>query len=348
VSAAGTRREARERAVELLYEAEAKSVHPLEVVRALPIRPDAYAVDLAVGVADHRLEIDHVLNRYAARWPVNRMAAMDRAVLRLGVLELAVHLDVPAGVCLSEAVELGSRYGSTDDTPKFVNGILARVAEEVRDDGERPWRPIDVVVFDMDGVIRHWTGQAMQDFEEAHGLEPGAVGAVAFSQPLFEEAMTGRLTAEEWAARIGELLAERHPEVDVDACSTMWLATEWRVDEEVVGIARALQQAGQRTAVFSNASTRLEQDMSSMGVADLFHHVANSSRIGLAKPDVAAFAHVADQLGEPPERLLFVDDREENVVGALDAGWHAVQMRDAAGLADVLRRLGVPGAPDPA
>lgn len=342
-----TRREARERAVELLYEADTKSVHPIEVVRALPIRPDAYAVELATGVADHRVEIDHVLARYSQRWPVSRMAAMDRMVLRLGVLELAVHLDVPTGACLSEAVELGSRYGSTDDTPKFVNGILAKVADEVRD-GPRPWRPIDVVVFDMDGVIRHWTGEAMREFEEAHGLEPGTVGAVAFSAPLYEDSMTGRLTAEEWAARIGERIAETHPGVDVDACSTMWLATEWRVDEEVVAIARALQAAGQRIAVFSNASTRLEQDMSSMGVADLFHHVANSSRIGLAKPDTAAFDHVADELGGPPERLLFVDDREDNVVGAIEAGWHAVQMRDADSLGDVLRRLGVHGAPHPA
>lgn len=342
-----TRREARERAVELLYEADTKSVHPIEVVDALPIRPDAYAVELATGVADHRIEIDHVLDRWSQRWPVSRMAAMDRMVLRVGVLELAVHLEVPTGACLSEAVELGSRYGSTDDTPKFVNGILAKVADEVRD-GPRPWRPIDVVVFDMDGVIRHWTGGTIRAFEEEHGLEPGTVPAAAFSSPLYEDAMTGRLTAEEWAAGIGERIAAEHPGVDVDACGTMWLATEWRVDEEVVAIARALQDAGQRTAVFSNASTRLEQDMSSMGVEELFHHVANSARIGLAKPDVAAFDHVAEQLGAAPVRLLFVDDREENVRGALDAGWHAVQMRDAMTLRHVLRRFGVPGAPDPA
>lgn len=341
-----TRREARERAVELLYEAGTKSIHPADVVQGLPIRPDEYAIELATGVADHRIEIDHVLDRYSHRWPVSRMAAMDRAVLQVGVLELAVHLDVPTGACLSEAVELGGRYGSTDDTPTFVNGILAKVADEVRD-GPRPWRPIDVVVFDMDGVIRHWTGQAMRDFEQDHDLPAGTVAAAAFSEPIYEHAMVGELSAEEWAAAIGELIAAEHPHVDVDACSTMWLATEWRVDEEVVAIARALQAAGQRTAVFSNASTHLEQDMSTMGVAELFHHVANSSRIGLAKPHANAFDHVADQLGTPPERLLFVDDREENVVGAIDAGWHAVQMRDAAGLGGVLRRLGVPGAPEP-
>ncbi|MFP5577829.1 MAG: transcription antitermination factor NusB [Acidimicrobiia bacterium] len=340
-----TRREARERAVELLYEADTKSIHPEEVVAALPLRPDEYALELAYGVADHQVEIDHVLDRYANRWPVKRMAAMDKMVLRLGVLELATQLEVPPGVCLSEAVELGGRYGSTDDTPKFVNGILARVAEEVRD-GDRPWMPIEVVVFDMDGVIRHWTGGEIRTFEEAHGLEPGAVGAVAFSEPLFDDATCGRITAEQWAAEIGRRLAETHPSLDVDAGTTMWLATEWRVDEEVVAIARDLQEAGQRTAIFSNATTNLEQDMSTMGVAELFSHVSNSARIGLAKPDVAAFEHVADALDVAPEHLLFIDDRHENVVGALDAGWHAVQMRSAAGIAAVLRRLRVPGAPD--
>lgn len=345
--APSTRREARERAVELLYEADAKSVHPADVVAALPLRPDAYALELAYGVADHKDEIDHVLDRYATRWPVARMAAMDRMVMRLGVLELATQLDVPPGVCLSEAVELGGRYGSTDDTPKFVNGVLARVAEEVRD-GPRAWIPIDVVVFDMDGVIRHWTGESIQDFEQAHDLAPGTVAGIAFSSPLYDDTMLGRHTAEEWAAEIGRRLAEAHDGVDPAAGEAMWLGTDWRVDDDVVALVRALREADQRTAVFSNATTKLEVDMATMGVDDLFDDVVNSSRIGLAKPDVAAFERVAGDLGVASERLLFIDDRTENVRGAIDAGWHAVQMRDAHGVAAVLRRLRVPGAPDAA
>ncbi len=345
--APSSRREARERAVELLYEADAKSAHPADVVAALPIRPDAYALELAYGVTDHRIEIDHVLDRYATRWPVSRMAAMDRMVLRLGVFELATQHDVPPGVCLSEAVELGGRYGSTDDTPKFVNGILARVATEVRD-GDRPWTPIEVVVFDMDGVIRHWTGETIRAFEDEHDLAPGTVAGVAFSQPLYDDTMHGRLTAEEWAAEIGRRLAEDHDGLDADAGTQMWLGTDWRVDESVVGLVRSLGDAGQRTAVFSNATTKLEVDMVTMGVDELFDDVFNSAHIGRIKPDVAAFEHVARDLDVAPERLLFVDDRAENVTGAIDAGWHAVQMRDAAGLASVLARLGIPGAPAPA
>jgi transcription antitermination factor NusB len=348
VSLPSTRREARERAVELLYEADTKSLHPEGVVADLPIRPDAYALELAYGVADHQVEIDHVLDRYANRWPVKRMAAMDRMVLRLGVLELATQLEVPPGVCLSEAVELGGRYGSTDDTPKFVNGILARVAEEVRD-GDRPWIPLEAVVFDMDGVIRHWTARSIGAFQDAHDLPPDAVGSIAFSEPLYSDAMCGRLTAEEWAAEIGRRLAEAHEGVDADAGRQMWLETEWRVDDDVVAIVQGLRDAGQRVAVFSNATTKLEVDMGAMGIGEVFHDVCNSSVIGLMKPDVASFRHVADEvLGVAPERLLFIDDRHENVVGALDAGWHAVQMRSAPGIAAVLRRLRVPGAPDAA
>ena len=343
----GTRREARERAVELLYEAEAKSVHPEDVVAALPLRPDEYALELAYGAADHQIEIDRVLDRYAGSWPVGRMAAMDRMVLRLGTFELATQPEVPTGVCLSEAVELGGRYGSTDDTSRFVNGILANVAREVRD-GPRPWSPIDVVVFDMDGVIRHWTGERIRAFEHDHDLPDGAVASVAFSEPLFHEAMVGDKTAEEWAAQIGRRLCAEYPHLDVDACTTMWLEADWKVHDEMVDLIRSLRDAGQRTAVFSNASSALERDMATMGVDSLFDVIANSSRLGRVKPDVEAFQDVAGLLDTAPERLLFVDDRDENVAGAVDAGWHAVAMRGPQRFAAVLRRLGVPGAPEPA
>src|SRR5690606_11654440 len=153
-------------------------------VDALPLDPDAYALELARGVLDHRHEIDHVLARYARKWPIERMAVIDRTVLRLGILELATKADVPTGALLSESVELGGRFGSTDDTSRFVNGVLAAVAEEVR--GARPWTP-SVVVFDMDGVIRHWEPEWVLEQEERLGLDPGVVSAAAFADPGFAD-----------------------------------------------------------------------------------------------------------------------------------------------------------------
>lgn len=343
----GSRRDARARAVELLYEAEAKSAHPGDIVDGLPLPTDPYAVELASGVADHQIELDALLGRYAKGWTVARMAAMDLAVLRLGALELATQHDVPTGVCLSEAVELGGRYGSTDDTSRFVNGVLAAVAAEVRD-GPRPWDGVRAVVFDMDGVLRHWTGERVRAFEEHHGLPAGAVTDVAFAQPLLDEAMTGTRSAEEWADEIARRLVADHPTLDVPSCVEMWLEPDWRVDADMVDVVERLRDAGTTTALFSNASTHLEADLETIGIRHLFEVVANSSRLGLAKPAVAAFEAVAARIGLPPHALLFVDDRDENVAGAVAAGWHAVLMRGTGPFGAVLRRLGVAGAPSAA
>lgn len=345
-----TRREARERAVELLYEAESKSVDVTDVIASLPLTPDAYAMELALGVTDHRIELDLLLGRYARRWQVSRMAVTDRTVLRLGAFELATQADVPEGAALSEAVELGGRYGSTDDTSKFVNGILAAVAAEVRD-GARPWRPVDTVVFDLDGVIRHWLPEYLAEAEERLGLDAGVIASAAFAHPTYAEVMIGTHTAEEWAAIIGDSVARSAPsgnEVDADEVAEVWLGTTWRVDHEVVDLAEGLRAAGATVALFSNATTKLEADLESMGLSQAFDVVANSARLGAAKPDVAAFEQVAKMVGSAPERTLFVDDRAENVAGAVQAGWHAIEMHSAGRLVNALRRLAVPGAPDPA
>ncbi len=128
----GTRREARERALALLYEAESKGiVPPAAVLDTLPVPPEPYAGELVVGVSDHLDELDEAIGRRSVGWTVARMPALDRALLRMATYELA-HTDVPVGACISEAVELAKRY-STDGSPTFVNGLLSRLAGELRE-----------------------------------------------------------------------------------------------------------------------------------------------------------------------------------------------------------------------
>ena len=129
---AGSRREARERALALLYEAEAKAETPAAVVDALPVEPDAYAARLVVGVGEHGAQIDGLLRRYAKGWKLERMPSIDRALLRVAVYELLFEPGVPTAAVVSEAVELASEY-STDESGRFVNGLLARIASVVRD-----------------------------------------------------------------------------------------------------------------------------------------------------------------------------------------------------------------------
>jgi len=131
VSLSEERRDARERALGLLYEAEAKGCTGAEIIGALPVAPDEFAADLVHAVDEHRSRIDQLLTEFARGWTLARMPALDRAALRMGTAELISRPDVPTAVVLNETVELAKRF-STDDSGRFVNGLLARVAAEVR------------------------------------------------------------------------------------------------------------------------------------------------------------------------------------------------------------------------
>jgi N utilization substance protein B len=125
------RREARERALSLLYEAETKDKTPAELLKELPVPPDPFAADLVAGVGDRLEQIDTLVAQHSIGWALDRMPAIDRAVLRLATYELLARPDVPTPVVLSEAVELASSY-STEESGRFVNGVLSAIATEVR------------------------------------------------------------------------------------------------------------------------------------------------------------------------------------------------------------------------
>jgi N utilization substance protein B len=125
------RRESRERALGLCYELEARDITVEALLADLPVEPDEYALELLRGVEAHGDDIDHLLREYSEHWAVERMPAVDRAVLRLGCFELAHEPEVPTAVVISEAVDLAKQY-STKDSGRFVNGLLAKIAEQVR------------------------------------------------------------------------------------------------------------------------------------------------------------------------------------------------------------------------
>jgi len=125
------RHQSRERALTLLYEAELKGEPPAVVLGALPVAPDPYVTTLVEAVAARRVEIDTLVGDAAIGWDLDRMAVVDRNVLRLATAELLACADVPTAVILNEAVELASAF-STDDSGRFVNGVLATVAATVR------------------------------------------------------------------------------------------------------------------------------------------------------------------------------------------------------------------------
>jgi N utilization substance protein B len=125
------RHQQRERALSLLYEAELKGESPLLVLANLPVRPDAYVCTLLEGAVSTRDEAESRIAAASVGWPLDRMAVIDRLVLRLAVAELLDADGPPKAVVIDEAVELAKAY-STDDSGSFVNGILSTVATAVR------------------------------------------------------------------------------------------------------------------------------------------------------------------------------------------------------------------------
>ena len=132
------RGKARKRAVDVLFEADLRSVDPLDVLSATEQRRVAerqpplndYARVLVEGVCEHRARIDELPSSYSHGWTLARLPAVDRAILRVAAFELLWQDDVPTGVVISEAVELAGEL-STDDSGSFVNGLLGRI-DEVR------------------------------------------------------------------------------------------------------------------------------------------------------------------------------------------------------------------------
>ena len=131
------RGKARKRALDILFAAELRGVPPLDVLAEKPLAEGAantppalnpYVTTLVQGVVDHQQRIDELIGTYSSGWALDRMPAVDRNVLRVAVFELLWGDDVPGPVVIDEAVGL-VRELSTDESPAFVNGLLARILD---------------------------------------------------------------------------------------------------------------------------------------------------------------------------------------------------------------------------
>ena len=152
------RRKARKRAVDVLFAADIRGVGSAEVLAVEQSRTHEdpkrftdtdYATELIHGVVAHRETIDAALRAVATDWPLERLATVDRAILRLGVYELNYRDDIPTAVAVSEAGELAAEL-STDDSRSFVQGVLGAVAKNLPltevEVPEAPEEPADTAV----------------------------------------------------------------------------------------------------------------------------------------------------------------------------------------------------------
>jgi N utilization substance protein B len=133
------RSKARKRALDILFAADVRQVPVADVLGDEASRaasePDResswlYAREIVDGYIDHSVEVDEAIQTYARGWTLERMPSVDRAILRVSVWELLYNREVPPAAVISEAVDLATDLGS-DDSPRFVNGLLAAVAATI-------------------------------------------------------------------------------------------------------------------------------------------------------------------------------------------------------------------------
>ena len=126
---------ARKRALNTLYEADEKSQDFLSLLEERKVRPGAqtplpaYAVTLVEGVAEHRRDIDEALQTHSTRWPLSRMHAIDRNILRIAAWEMLYNPEVPDKVAIDEALSLAKTL-SDADAPSFIHGVLSALEQE--------------------------------------------------------------------------------------------------------------------------------------------------------------------------------------------------------------------------
>ena len=128
------RRKARHQALHLLYQSEITGMNMGEILgtRAWSEEdgePSAFCRELIAGVDEHHAEIDATIETISENWVLSRMPIVDRNILRMAAFEILYETDIPASVSINEAVEMAKVYGG-EDSSKFVNGILGRLADE--------------------------------------------------------------------------------------------------------------------------------------------------------------------------------------------------------------------------
>ena len=134
----GARTKSRKRALDVLFAADVRGETAEQSLEAEALRAAArperasswpYAREIVQGVIDHGDEIDALISAYSTAWPIDRMPAVDRGILRIAVWESRFNDEVPIGVAIDEAVELAKSL-STDDSPRFINGVLNAIVHE--------------------------------------------------------------------------------------------------------------------------------------------------------------------------------------------------------------------------
>ena len=199
------------------------------------------------------------------------------------------------------------------------------------------------LVCDLDGVVRHFDTSAQAAVDSRYGLPEGAIGRACFSQPLLTKAASGLVPDAHWREAAARDLTGIAGECATDALRE-WTELPEKLAADVLDL---LAQVRERHPVvlLTNATDRLAADIDRLGIGQAFDEIINSSDVGAAKPDLAAFTAAATAVDRvlgrtvTPEMIAFVDDTKAHVAAAEALGWRGTPVPRRLGPPDVPARL---------
>lgn len=199
-----------------------------------------------------------------------------------------------------------------------------------------------ILLVDLDGVLRVWPASVDRGIEARYALPAGSIHAAAFADERLLPAITGQVSDDEWRAATADALAALHPGRDALAAVRAWSESPGELVHEHVELVRRCR-ARARVVLATNATTRLDEDLRALGIADAFDAIASSAAIGHAKPDPRFYRAAVRLAGAPGCDVFTVDDKRPNVEAAEALGMAGHVHASSEGLRRALERWGLLG-----
>ncbi len=178
---------------------------------------------------------------------------------------------------------------------------------------------IKFLLSDLDGVIRMYPPERAASIEQKHGIQAGAIFSNAFEKTLLSKAVCGHITDEAWRLEIAKSLAKVCGETTATEAIREWSDFSGIVDLRYLDHVES-KFSGIPVAVLTNGTSRLNCDLTKLGIQNRFFKIFNSAEIGVCKPDREIYQHVIGELRCKPSGILFVDDSLSHVQAAAELG----------------------------
>ena len=188
---------------------------------------------------------------------------------------------------------------------------------------------VTTCLFDLDGVIRHFSPERCAAAATRHDVDAGDLVEAAFSSGLFRQVITGEIRKADWIIGTGELIGSV-------AAARDWLTDIGTVDPHAVDVLVDLRAAGFTVAVLTNGTDEVPAELRTHGLDQHFDEVFNTASIGVAKPEHGAFHFVTNALEVEPHQVFFTDDRPDNIEAAASLGFVTHHFTGVEGLRTAL------------